>query len=178
MATTEQTFDVSVSDLFATLANPDTYPHWLVGAKRIRSVSDDWPQPKSFFEHVVGFGPAVIPDRTTVRAIDPPHMLEMLVRARPLLEAVVRFEVRGSATGCTLVMRETPAGVYKAISSVAQPLIRARNERSLRRLQEYVESRGAVPTDAEAGTEGFWSGVRHLTGEQQARDNAADESPT
>lgn len=140
MATSEQTFAVSVPSLFSALANPDTYPHWLVGARRIRSVSDDWPQPGSFFEHTVGVGPIVIPDRTTVQAMDSPRMLELLVRARPFLEAVVRFDIQGSATGCRVVMRESPVGVYRAISAVAQPLIRARNECSLQRLKSFVES--------------------------------------
>ena len=155
MATTEQTFAVPVPDLFAALANPDTYPHWLVGARRIRSVSDDWPRPLSFFEHTVGFGPILIPDRTTVQAVESPRMLELLVRARPFLEAVVRFEIQSSTTGCTVVMRETPAGVYKAISAVAQPLIRARNERSLQRLKTFVESNPTAPHDKDGSRDGL-----------------------
>jgi uncharacterized protein YndB with AHSA1/START domain len=138
MATTTQTYPVPVPDMFAALANPDTYPHWLLGARRIRSVSDDWPRPGSYFEHTVGFGPIVISDRTTVRAIDSPRVLVLHVRARPLLEAVVRFEVEGSATGSSVVMQETPVGIYGAISAAAQPLIRARNERSLQRLKTFV----------------------------------------
>ncbi len=138
MATTTQTYPVSASDMFAALANPDTYPHWLLGARRIRSVSDDWARPGSFFEHTVGFGPVVISDRTTVRAIDPPRTLVLHVRARPLLEAVVRFEVEGSASGSSVMMQETPVGVYGTISAIAQPLIRARNERSLQRLKKFV----------------------------------------
>jgi hypothetical protein len=37
-------------------------------------------------------------------------------------------------------MQETPIGFHKLISAVAQPLIRARNERSLMRLHSFVES--------------------------------------
>lgn len=168
MAITEQDFSVSATALFAALTNPETYPRWLVGAKNIRSVSDDWPQPKSYFEHTVGFGPVVIPDRTTVRAIDPPDMLEMLVRARPFLEAVVRFEVAATPAGSHVSMQETPIGIYKGISAVAQPLIRARNERSLQRLKAYVESSAASTSTGE---------VTHLTGRRQALRNADDESP-
>ena len=99
MAITEQTFSVSASTLFDTLIGPDTYPRWLIGTRHIREVSDDWPRPASYFKHTVGCGPIVIPDRTTVRAADPPKMLEMLVRARPVIEAVVRFEVVDSIAG-------------------------------------------------------------------------------
>ena len=140
MAITEQTFAVPASTLFDTLVNPETYPQWLVGTRLIREVSADWPQPGSFFKHIVGFGPIAIPDRTTVRSVDRPTTLEMLVRARPAIEAVVRFEVADSSSGCVLTMRETPVGVYRLFSAAAQPLIRARNERSLRRLRSFVEN--------------------------------------
>ncbi len=141
MTVTEQTFDVSCVQLFAVLSEPETYPRWLVGAKNIREVRDGWPAVGSSFKHVVGFGPLVIPDRTTVREIDAPRVLELLVRARPLLEAVVRFELTDLATGCHLRMTETPVGIYRFITPIAQPLIRARNERSLHRLQDVVSAR-------------------------------------
>lgn len=144
MTVTEQRFDVSQVALFAVLAEPETYPHWLVGAKGIREVDDEWPAVGSSFKHVVGFGPLVIPDRTTVREIEAPLTLELLVRARPLLEAVVRFEVEDLGSGCRLRMTETPAGIYKFISPLAQPLIRARNERSLRRLLGVVSAASAA----------------------------------
>ena len=53
----------------------------------------------------------------------------------------MRFEIEGTRTGCLLRMIETPAGVYKTISAVAQPLIRLRNERSLSRLESFVAAR-------------------------------------
>ena len=140
MAITEQTFTVTSSTLFDTLQNPYTYPHWLVGTRQIREVSASWPQPNSWFKHTVGFGPVAIPDRTTVLEIDRPRMVELLVRARPVLEAVVRFEVLPSPSGCTLRMEETPVGVYRLLSAVAQPLIRARNEISMQRLRSWVEA--------------------------------------
>ncbi|MEO5901409.1 MAG: SRPBCC family protein [Ilumatobacteraceae bacterium] len=137
---TVQSFDVPSAALFAVLAEPGTYPRWLVGAKRIREVTADWPSAGSSFKHVVGFGPLAIPDRTTVRAIEAPLMLELLVRARPLLAAVVRYEVEDLGSGCKLRMNETPVGIYKFIAPVARPLIRRRNERSLRRLLAVVSS--------------------------------------
>ena len=139
MTVTEHHYDVSAARLFAILVHPETYPEWLVGAKDIREVSSDWPRPGSFFKHTVGFGPIKIPDTTSARAVDGPHMLEMLVRARPLIEAVVRFEIASTgATSCQLTMTETPAGPYKFVAPLTQPLIRARNERSLDRLEDLV----------------------------------------
>ena len=167
MAITEHPFTVSASTLFDTLINPDTYPRWLVGTRHIRSVSDDWPQPSSYFKHTVGFGPIAIPDRTTVRTIDEPRTLEMLVRARPVIEAVVRFDVTPSPSGCTLRMEETPVGVYKLVSAVAQPLIRARNERSMKRLEAFVETRATSDPDVEVDDDGA---APRRTGVRQARE--------
>ena len=140
MTVTEHTFGIPAPRLFEMISDPDTYPRWLVGTKHIREVSPSWPRPGSYFKHTVGFGPLAIPDRTTLRDIERPHMLELLVRARPAIEAVVRFEIEPMGIGSKLRMQETPVGVHKLISPLAQPLIRARNERSLRRLDEYIGS--------------------------------------
>ena len=139
MATSEADFSVGVSDLFDVIVDPETYPRWLIGTRRIRDVSDDWPRPLSSFKHSVGFGLLVIADKSTLRAIRPPVMMELLVRARPVLEAVVRFELTPTPTGSRLTMRETPTGVYRVFSAVAHPLIHARNEASLHRLRAVVE---------------------------------------
>lgn len=140
MIVTEQTFDVGPADLFGVISDPYTYPEWLVGTKQIREVSADWPDPGSFFRHTVGFGPVAIPDRTDSREVVIPCVLELLVRARPAIEAVVRFEITIRDGGSRLRMTETPVGPFKFLAPLAQPLIRARNERSLRRLKSFVEA--------------------------------------
>jgi uncharacterized protein YndB with AHSA1/START domain len=165
VSVSEKNFAVTVSELFDVLVEPETLPRWLIGARRIRSVSDDWPQPASYFEHVVGFGPVKTTDVTTVSNVDPPYRLELLVRARPFIEASVRFEITAIAGGCRLTMTETPVGIYRAISAIAQPLVRARNEGSLDRLESLLD------------VDAFRATPSHLTGEQQARRNAEDESP-
>ena len=147
MTVTEQAFEAPAAALFAFIVEPATYPKWLVGTKTIREVSPNWPSKNSFFKHAVGFGPLAIPDVTTLRDIEAPHMLELLVRARPLIEAVVRFDVASKGTGSVLRMTETPVGLYKLISPLAQPLIRARNERSLTRLHGLVTN-SATAADA------------------------------
>ena len=75
MAVSEQQFSSTVSEVFEVLVTPESYPRWLVGARRIRAVSPDWPQPGSSFQHGVGFGPIAIADRSTVRAVEAPRML-------------------------------------------------------------------------------------------------------
>lgn len=141
MTTTVRTFDAPIADVYATLVEPTTYPHWLVGAKRIRTVAPQWPAAGSWFEHVVGFGPFQLADRTTSLGAVPPRHLELLVRARPLLKAAVRFELEERPSGCLLTMTETPQGMYRRIKPIAAPILRKRNERSLERLAAAVDVR-------------------------------------
>ena len=140
MAATERTFRCLPEQLFAVLTEPKTYPGWLIGAKRIRSVSPAWPEVDSYFEHTVGLGPLVILDRTTSTLFEDGRALELFVRARPLLEATVLFEIEGCADGCRLRMTETPSGFYKLLSPLAQPLVALRNKRSLDHLASLLES--------------------------------------
>lgn len=134
------------------LADPETYPDWLVGAHEIRSVDDDFPAPGSDFHHEVGAGgPVTVPDRTTSLEAEPARSLVLLVRARPLFEGVVRFELRPAADGTTVRMDETPLGVLRWLSPVLAPLLRARNARSLDRLRDLVERRGPAPDRSAQG---------------------------
>ena len=121
------------------LIDPKTYPRWLIGAKRIRSVSPAWPQVESYFEHTVGLGPLVILDRTTSTLFEDGRALELFVRARPLLEATVLFEIESFTDGCRLRMTETPSGLYKVLSPLVQPLVAVRNKRSLENLASLLE---------------------------------------
>jgi uncharacterized protein YndB with AHSA1/START domain len=145
VTTTVRTFDAPIADVYATLVEPTTYPRWLVGAKRIRTVAPEWPAAGAWFEHVVGFGPLQLADRTTSLGAVPPRHLELLVRARPLLKATVRFELEERASGCVLTMTETPQGTYRWIGTVAGPILRKRNERSLERLADAVDVRRGRP---------------------------------
>ena len=140
MTITQRTFDVPMARVHATLVEPTTYPRWLVGAKRIREVAPGWPAEGTWFEHVVGFGPLQLADRTTSLGSHPPDSLELLVRARPLMKATVRFQLAERPSGCVLTMTETPTGTYRWVSTVAGPLLRKRNERSLDRLAALVSN--------------------------------------
>lgn len=140
MTVTRQRIGISAADLYAIVVDPTSYPNWLVGTKRIRTVSPNWPAEQSFFEHSVGFGPVVIPDTTSVREVEPPRLLELMVRARPVIEAVVRFEISPIVGGSEVTMTETPVGLHTLISPILEPLVRARNQRSLGRLRDFAEN--------------------------------------
>ena len=127
----------------AVLSDPDTYPSWLVGAKRMLDVDDDFPAPGAGFEHEVGAGPVEVHDRTDVTEHVPGRDLKMVVRARPLLVADVQFHLEPVADGTSVRMEETPRGAYRWLSWLIEPLVRVRNERSLQRLASLIERRDA-----------------------------------
>jgi len=147
MSVSERRFRHGVDRVFRALIDPEGYPRWLVGAKRIREVDPSWPQPGSEFHHVAGFGPITIADRTTVLELEAPRLLVLRVRARPAIAATVRFELTPSSTGCLLTMTETPVGPYRCIAPLLAPLIQMRNARSLQRLADLVDGaeRSATP---------------------------------
>lgn len=141
MTTVEVTIAAPRPDVWATLVDVRTYPTWLLGARRIRSVDDAWPAPGSAFHHVVGAGPLAIADATRSVAVDPERRLELVVRARPAIEATVVFELRDVAEGTQVTMEEHPIGLYRLLAPVVAPLAQARNRASLERLEDRVRAR-------------------------------------
>ena len=139
MTVTEHRIAATAATVSAVLADPTTYPQWLVGAKRIRSVDHDWPSPGSSFEHEVGVGPVEVRDRTEACFWQAGRELDLRVRARPLLVADVRFDIEPAGAGTLVRMTESPRGVYRVFAPLIAPLVRWRNARSLHRLAELVE---------------------------------------
>jgi hypothetical protein len=121
------------------LSEPDTYPAWLVGARRMRGVDADFPAPGSGFDHEVGGGPVRIDDRSDVIDRDPGRRLRMIVRARPLLVAEVDFQLEPVDGGTCVRMTETPKGWHRWYAPLVEPLVRLRNERSMQRLAHLIE---------------------------------------
>src|SRR3954453_19254759 len=90
MPVVERSLPCRAADAYAVLVEPRTYPLWLLGARRIRFVSLSSPRRASYFQHVVGFGPFASVDRTTSKGSRRGRELNLVVRARPFLEAMVR----------------------------------------------------------------------------------------
>jgi glycine/D-amino acid oxidase-like deaminating enzyme/uncharacterized protein YndB with AHSA1/START domain len=150
MQVTEITIDAPPARVFDVVVEPRTYPHWLRGAREIRSVDPEWPEPGSSFHHQVGVAPLVLNDATTVRELEPGRLLELRAKARPAGVARVRFELEELAGGSTrVVLREAPeSGPGHLIWSLGgrlgmRPMLRMRNESSLQQLKQLVEA--AVP---------------------------------
>jgi len=143
MACATREIQAPVHDVFAIVSDPRTYPRWLAGAVDTRAVDDDWPRPGSKFHHRVGVGPLTIPDSSVLLAIETDRRLQLEVRARPLIKAIVTFTFVGDDQRCVISFEEEP--VNRVIGSLVRPMLdpltHLRNHRSLVRLGDLIESK-------------------------------------
>jgi uncharacterized protein YndB with AHSA1/START domain len=134
------------SEVFDVLAEPRTYPEWLVGAKRIRDVDADFPSKGAEFDHTVGAGPVSIDDSTEVLEVHRPDRLKLLVKAGHF-NGEVEFLVLPSPKGTEVRFRERPIGPPAALTPLLRPSLQARNGESLKQLRELVEAHGSPAAD-------------------------------
>jgi uncharacterized protein YndB with AHSA1/START domain len=139
MAVSERTFRAAPEAVFDCLVDAESYPSWLVGAKEVHVQDPSWPEPGSSFEHRVGAGPVEVHDETSVKGVVPGRALDLIVRARPLFEADVHFDVYPEGTGTRLRMKETPRGPFRLLAPLIAPLVKLRNDRSLSRLADRLD---------------------------------------
>lgn len=142
MVVVRKTLERAVEDVFAVLIDPETYPHWLVGACDIRAVDDAWPAVGSAFHHRVGLlGPITVADLSKVVEVDRPRRLRLEVRARPFGRGLVCFDLASTGVDegrTTIDMDEVPIGRLARLRPVLDPLVAGRNRRSLDHLEDYV----------------------------------------
>jgi uncharacterized protein YndB with AHSA1/START domain len=130
--------DVGPEAVFAVVADPDTYPRWLIGAQRIRHVDETFPAPGSSFDHSVGASPTYsIDDSSEVLDVEPDHRLVLRVHVGPV-DGSVELIVEPVAAGSLVVFREVPEGWPKLVLPALRPVLRGRNAESLRRLEQVV----------------------------------------
>lgn len=143
MARAEITIDARAADVYAVLANPDTYPDWLVGAREIRSTDESFPTPGSRFRHRVGAGPVEVKDETISLQARDGERLVLRAKARPFGQAVVRFDLHGRDGGTRVTMAETviEPSFLRRLAFLVDPITAVRNQASLRQLKELIEAR-------------------------------------
>jgi uncharacterized protein YndB with AHSA1/START domain len=144
VATNETTIEASPEAVFDVLMDATAYPEWVVGAKEVRAVDDNWPEPGSEFHHTLGAGPLEIKDSTKMLVADRPSFVKLEVRAGPAGDGIV--EIRIEADGdkrSKVVIDEFPIeGTAKALDGpLEQGAIKIRNVEALRRLKRLVEDR-------------------------------------
>lgn len=142
MSTVHATIEAPPEEVWEALVDVRTYPDWLIGARKIRSIDDGWPAPGTAFHHTVGLvGPLTISDRTLSEGADPNRSLWLDVRARPLVHGKVRFELRPTPKGTEVKMEEHAVGIHRLFAPVMDPLAAARNRGSLEKLKKLVGER-------------------------------------
>jgi uncharacterized protein YndB with AHSA1/START domain len=127
---------VPLERVYEVVSDPTTFPEWLVGAREIRSVDDDWPKVGSRFHHRVGLvGPLTVADSSEVLAVDPPTLLVLEVRARPFGRARAEFRLADAGGDRTrITLSETPIGALSPLAPVLERTIEPRNRASLNAL--------------------------------------------
>ncbi|MFD7024433.1 SRPBCC family protein [Promicromonospora sukumoe] len=145
MVTVTRAARCTADAVLAVLADGWSYSTWVVGTARIRAVDPTWPEPGARILHSVGMWPALLDDRTTVRAWDPERSIELQARGWPMGEARVLIEVRPatSGDGCSIrVTEDADKGPGTLVPrSVRSAVIGPRNVETLRRLVFNAERR-------------------------------------
>jgi uncharacterized protein YndB with AHSA1/START domain len=144
MSTTKRIIHASPDRVFDVLANGWSYSQWVVGASRVRDVTDTWPEEGAEIHHSVGAWPLLINDLTTVLRSERPTLLELTVRAWPSGEGVVRVTCRPEGTDTEVTMEEDATkGPALLIPRLVRDLaLDRRNREALSRLAILVERAG------------------------------------
>jgi uncharacterized protein YndB with AHSA1/START domain len=144
MAYNEAYINVPPATVFGTLSDPDNYPRWVVGARKIRGADAQFPAVGSRFHHQVGVAPLVLNDHTEVLANDAPSRLVLQAKTRPFGTARVDLVLVAEGAGTRVRMTESAGDAPSRVllNRLSDPLIRARNVRSLERLKRLAENRG------------------------------------
>lgn len=127
------------------LADPGGYGYWVVGSKVIRDTDADWPAPGSRFHHTIGVGALKVSDHTESLEADPPRLLRMRTKGRPLGTAQVTLEMIPRDGGTLVRITENPDGlsVMLRLNPLVHVLTKARNAESLMRLEELALRRAS-----------------------------------
>lgn len=142
MATNERLIDAPVENVFTVLADPECYPHWVVGASEVREYDEDWPSAGSTFHHTQGKWPLTVKDTASVLEVEPNRRLVLEVRTRPYAVAKVELELTPENGGTRVRMTEYPTGgLAKPVDNPALELLTyVRNARGLDRLARLAEA--------------------------------------
>jgi uncharacterized protein YndB with AHSA1/START domain len=141
--TVQRRLNCSPEQVFAVLRDGWTYPVWVVGASRMRSVDEGWPAPGTKLHHSFGVWPLLLNDTTEVLELDPGHRLVLEAGGWPIGNARVEITVEAAADGSLVSMAEDVSEGPARL--VPQPVrvvgIDVRNRETLRRLALLAERR-------------------------------------
>ena len=144
MARNEIDIAAPPSAVYDVLLDPTCYPGWVVGAKDIRDVDEEWPEIGARFHHSLGVGPLTLNDSTKILEKVAGERVVLEVRARPAGRGKVVLDLEAAADGRTHVVMEEvvisgPASLLPGL--LIDPAMKTRNAESLRRLRRLSEER-------------------------------------
>jgi uncharacterized protein YndB with AHSA1/START domain len=144
MARNEIHMAASPQAVFAVLSDPEAYGDWVVGSRRVRDADSAFPAVGTRFHHQVGVPPLVLNDHTEVLENEPPTRLVLRAKTRPFATARVELTLTPEAAGTRVVMLEGAGDLPSrlVLNRLTDPLVHARNTRSLQRLRRLAEARG------------------------------------
>lgn len=153
MARNEVFISAPPEAVFELLSDPGTYSDWVVGSAEIHHSDREWPAPGTAFSHTVGKGPLRLSDHTRVLDAEPPVMLQLQAKARPLPSAKISFWLQPEGAGTRVTMIEAPTS--RLLSLLSGPLghafVAVRNRETLRRLKELAEGSRPRPEPVPSG---------------------------
>jgi Polyketide cyclase / dehydrase and lipid transport len=148
MSVNEQMADAKPATVWSVLADAEAYAYWVVGAKEIRGVEGDWPNPGATFHHTQGLGPLpVLKDTSTVLEEEEGRRLRLEVRIRPWLVGHVELQLEEvDARTRVRMIESTKTGLLLPLKPLLDRSFKARNVESLRRLTAEAARRESRPT--------------------------------
>jgi uncharacterized protein YndB with AHSA1/START domain len=143
MARNEVFIDAPAQAVFDVLADADAYRDWVPGTRDTGAEAGAFPAEGGSFGYSAGLPLLGVGDRTTVVAAMPPVMLELRIRATPLVSAraTIYLQPQGAGTRLTLIEEPTSRALRVLIGPAGHGLIRLRNVEALRRLRTLVKER-------------------------------------
>jgi|EndMetStandDraft_5_1072996.scaffolds.fasta_scaffold473455_2 uncharacterized protein YndB with AHSA1/START domain len=144
MAYNEIYINATPATVDAVLSDPENYAHWVVGARKIRDADAQFPAVGSRFHHQVGVPPLVLNDHTEVLEHEPSTKLVLRAKTRPFGTARVDLRLVADGAGTRVRMTEVAGDAPSRIllNRISDPLVHARNVRSLQRLRRIAEQSG------------------------------------
>ena len=141
MAQNEAFINASPTRIFAVLDDAECYAQWVVGARKIRDADAEFPAAGSRFHHQIGVPPLVLNDHTEVLEHEPPARLVLRAKTRPFGTARVELRLAAEGAGTRVTMTEEAGDLASRIvlNRLSDPLVHARNDRSLQRLRRLAE---------------------------------------
>jgi hypothetical protein len=141
-------------DVLRVFADGWLYPVWVVGATRMRTVDDEWPNVGSRLEHSFGVWPFVINDETRVIEWSPPHRMVVQAKGWPLGEARVTLDAKPRGDGCVVRIEEwVVKGPGRLMPRPIQYVaLHTRNTETLRRLAFVAERRSRATSSLTPGS--------------------------